>query len=406
MTGRIAYRGWLAVLVAVMGLGFAAWLYQLANGLAVTGLSNVVSWGLYIIAFMYFVGLSAGGLIVVAGAQLAGAHQFRPLSRLAVLLSGASIVVAAAFILPDLGHPERAYRVLISGQFYSPLVWDFIIIATYLVIALVDLWLMTRPRESERALTVMALISLPVAVLVHSITAWIFGLLVARPFWNSPLLAPLFISSALVSGLALLLVVVLVLRKLRLLEIEDAVLGSLGKLMAVFIAIDGFFLFAEVLTAIASNVPDLRDQTMLLLNGSLAPFFWPEMLLGVVVPFLIFALPGLRRRNGLLAAASTLAVLGVLLKRINIMMASMSLPLIERAPGQSWGRLVAPGGRFWLRLGDYAPTWVEWSIAAGIVALGALLVTLGVRYLVRRPATVPEPATPRPGRPVVARPAP
>lgn len=394
MNGQVAYRGWMAFLIALMGLGFVTWVYQYSNGLTVTGMNNVVSWGLYIIAFMYFVGLSAGGLIVVAGAQLVGTEQFRPLSRLAVVLSGAAIAVAALFVLPDLGHPERVYRIIISGQFYSPLVWDVIVITTYLVIAVVDLWLLTRPRESQSALTVMAVVSLPVAVLVHSVTAWIFGLLVARPFWNSPLLAPMFISSALVSGMALLLVVTVVLRRLGILKVEQGVVESVGRLMAWFIAIDLFLLFAEVLTAIASNVPDHRDQTMLLLSGKLAPFFWPELILGGLVPFAILALPQTRRNNGLLGLAGALAVGGILLKRLNIMMASMTLPLIELAPGQSFGRYVEPGERFWLRLGEYTPTWVEWSIAAGIVAFGAFLVTLGVRYLVTRPLPAPaaEPA--------------
>jgi molybdopterin-containing oxidoreductase family membrane subunit len=384
----------MAFLIALMGLGFAVWLHQLSNGLTVTGMNNVVSWGLYIIAFMYFVGLSAGGLIVVAGAQLAGTEQFRPLSRLAVVLSGAAIVVAALFVLPDLGHPERVYRIVISGQFYSPLVWDVIVIVAFLAIAGVDLWLLTRPRVRESAVTVMAIVSLPVAILLASVDAWIFGLLVARPFWNSPLLAPMFISSALVSGMGLLLVVTVVLRKLNVLKVEQGVVESVGKLMVWFIAIDLFLLFAEVLTAIASNVPDHRDQTMLLLSGKLAPFFWPEVILGGLVPFVILALPQTRRKNGLLGLVGALAVGGILLKRLNIMMASMSLPLIELAPGQSFGRYVEPGERFWLRLGDYTPTWVEWSIAAGIVAFGALLVTLGVRYLVTRPLPAPaiEPA--------------
>jgi molybdopterin-containing oxidoreductase family membrane subunit len=233
-------------------------------------------------------------------------------------------------------------------------------------------------------------VALDAAALVHSVTAWIFGLVVARPFWNTPLLAPLFISSALVSGLALLLVVTLMLRRLNVLKIEKEALDSLGKLMAWFIAIDLFLLFAEVLTTIASNVSDHKDQVLSLLNGELAVLFWPEVILGGLVPFAIFALPQTRRNRGLLGLAGALAVVGILFKRINIMMASMNLPLIELAPGQSFGRFVEPGGKFWLRLGEYTPTWVEWSIAAGVVAFGALLVTLGVRYLVMQ--RVPAPA--------------
>ncbi len=389
MNGRVAYRGWTAVLIVLMALGFAAWVYQLSEGLTVTGMNNVSSWGLYIIAFMYFVGLSAGGLIVVAAAQLTGTKQFRSLSRVAVILSGASILAAALFVLPDLGHPERTYRLLMSGQFFSPLVWDVFVIAVYLGITAVYWWLLTRQRGNPTALTVMALLSLPAAVLLLSTDAWVLGLLVARPFANSPLLAPLFISSALVSGLALLLVTTLVLRRLDLVKVEQDVLDSLGKIIAGFIAIDLFLLFAEVLTAIASNVSDHREQTMLLVNGSLAGFFWPEVILGGLLPFAIFALPFTRRNTSLLGVAGALALAGVLLKRINIMMASMSIPLIDLAPGQSFGRFVQPGADFWLRLGEYTPTWVEWSIAAGIVAFGALVVTLGVRYSVIRQAAAP-----------------
>lgn len=394
MTGQVAYRGWVAVLLALMGLGLAAWIYQLSNGLTVTGMNNVTSWGLYIIAFMYFVGLSAGVLIVMAGAHLMGARRFRPLSRVAVMLSGASILVAALFLLPDLGHPERAHRVVTSGQFFSPLVWDVFVIATYLGIAALYWWLLTRPRENQTALTVMAVVSLPAAVLLLSTDAWVLGLLVARPFANSPLLAPLFISSALVSGVALLLVVSLALRSLNLLKVGNEVLESLGKLIAWFIAIDLFLLFAEVLTAVASNVADHKEQVMLLLNGNLAGFFWPEVILGGLVPLAIFVLPQTRRSTGLLGLASMLALAGVLLKRISIMMASMSLPLIDLAPGQSLGRFVEPGNRFWLRVGEYTPTWVEWSVAAGIVAFGALVVTIGMRYLVARQMVTPRlPAT-------------
>jgi len=401
VTGKVVYRLWLGLLIALMALGFSAWIYQLVHGLTVTGLNNVVSWGLYITAFMYFVGLSAGGLIVVAGAQLAGLHQFRQLSRLAVILSAASITVAASFVLPDLGHPERAYRILISGQLYSPLVWDVVVITTYLTIACIDLWLLSRPHESDRALTVMALVSLPVAVLVHSITAWVFGLLVSRPFWNTPLLAPLFISSALVSGLALLIVVATVLNRLRLIRVDGEILRSLAKLAAVFISIDLFFLFAEVLTAVASNVPDHKDQTMLLLNGKFAKYFWPEVILGGVVPFFVMAIPRTRNNGTLVSIAAVLALGGIALKRLNILAASITLPLIQFPPGQTGGREVAPGATFWFRTGDYFPTWVEWSIAAGIVALGAFLVTMGVRYLVERPA--PEVSTLPAGQPAGGR---
>ena len=381
-TGRALFAGWVGLLLLLMIAGFGAWVLQLSRGLAVTGLNNVVSWGLYIVAFMFLVGLSAGGLIVVAGAQLVGTRQFRELNLLAVLTSGVCILLAAGFIIPDLGRPDRVLNVITSGQFFSPLVWDVGVITAYLGIALVDLWLMTRPRESERALTVMAAISLPVAVLVHSITAWIFGLLLARPFWNTPLLAPMFISSALVSGLGLLILVALAARRFGGLAVDDATLGSLGKLMAAFIAVDLFFLFSEGITTITSGSPDHVRQLMLLVDGRLAPLFWAEVLLGGVVPFLLFALPRTRRVTALLGTAAALAVVAILFKRINILMSALTEPLIQSAPGLPLGRPVAAGAPAWSQVGMYAPTAVEWAIGAGMFAFGALLLTLGVRYLV------------------------
>jgi molybdopterin-containing oxidoreductase family membrane subunit len=381
-TGRGLYAAWVGLLVLLMGAGFGAWVVQLNRGLTVTGLNNVVSWGLYIVAFMFLVGLSAGGLIVVAGAQLVGTKQFRELNLLAVLTSGVCILLAAGFILPDLGRPERVLNVVTSGQFFSPLVWDVGVITVYLAIAVVDLWLMTRPRESERALTVMALVALPIAVLVHSITAWIFGLLLARPFWNTPLLAPMFVSSALVSGLGLLLLVTLAARRFAGFEVADAALASLGKLMAAFIAVDLFFLFSEGLTTFTSGSPDHVRQLMLLVSGRLAPLFWAEVVLGGLVPFVVFAVPALRRSAPLVGTAAALAVVAILFKRINILMSALTEPLITYAPGMPLGRAVPPQVQAWSAIGLYTPTVVEWAIGAGMFAFGALLLTLGVRYLV------------------------
>ena len=172
-------RLWWAVLVVGIGIGLSAFLYQWANGLGVTGLSNTISWGLYIISFMFLVGVSAGGLIVVAGSELVESDRFEPFTRLAVIVSGTAIAAAAISILPDLGRPQLAWKMVWQPHWTSPLIWDVIVITVYLTIAAVDLWLLTRPEPRPKALRTMAFIALPAAVLVHSVTAWIFGLLVA-----------------------------------------------------------------------------------------------------------------------------------------------------------------------------------------------------------------------------------
>jgi dimethyl sulfoxide reductase membrane subunit len=371
-------RAWYAMLAAGLLLGAAAFGYQWASGLAVTGLSNSVTWGLYIIVFMFLVGVSAGGLIVVAGSELLDSHRLESLNRLAVIVSGTAVATAAVSIFPDLGRPHLFWKMLVSPNLTSPLVWDMAILAIYLTIAVIDLWILTRPTPQPRALRIMAMITLPVAVLVHSITAWIFGLLVARPFWNTALMAPLFISSALVSGTALVLLIAWVARRTTAWDPPASVFGDLGRLLAWFVAVDAFLLGAELLTIYTSRIAYHLAPLDVLLTGRLAPLFWGQIVLGVALPFIVYVTPRLRARMPLLLGAATLSVLGVLAKRANILLPAMYEPLVGMAPGVPGGR---PGQAF-TTAGPYVPTWVEWGVLVGLLAFAATLITLGVRYLV------------------------
>ncbi len=373
-----AWRVWLGVLGAGLLIGLGSFLYQWSSGLGVTGLSNTVTWGMYIVSFMFLVGASAGGLIVVAGSELLGSVRFKALSRLAVVVSVAAVATATGTILPDLGRPELAWRMITQPHLTSPLVWDMAVLLTYLVIGAVDLYLLSRPVVSEPAMRRMAQITLPLAVLVHSVTAWIFGLMVARPFWNTPLLAPMFITSALVSGTALVILVALVVRRTTALKIPDAMLGSLGELMLWFIAADAFLLAAEVLTTLLSGSVEHQHQLDVILTGRLAPLFWSEVILGVVVPFVVLSRRELRSRPAVLATVSVLAVIGVFFKRINILLSSMFEPLVDLAPGLPGGR---PGQPFTANE-VYFPTWVEWGVLVGMAAFFCALVTIGVLRIV------------------------
>ena len=373
---------WYAVLGAGLLLGLFSFGYQWASGLTVTGLTNTVTWGLYIVVFMFLVGISAGGLIVVAGSELIGSHRLESLNVLAVIVSGTAIAAAAVSIIPDLGRPEMAWQMIVSPQPMSPLVWDMAVITIYLAIAAIDLWILTRPWPMPRALRVMAMVSLPVAVLVHSITAWIFGFLVARPFWNTAILAPLFISSALVSGTALVLVIAWIVHRVTAWEPPPHVFGDLGRLLAWFVAVDFFLLSAELITAYTSQTDYHLAPLHMLLTGRLAPVFWSQILLGVLVPFVVYAVPRLRARMPLLMGAATLSILGVFAKRVDILMPGMYDPQVSMAPGIPAGR---PDQGFII---DelYVPTWVEYGVVVGIAAFAGALITIGVRrYVLPRP---------------------
>ncbi|QGP93107.1 Polysulfide reductase, NrfD [Neomoorella glycerini] len=381
------YYFWLGVLLLLSLGGLLAWIYQVANGLVVTGMRNIVSWGLYISAFMFLVGLSAGGLIVSSSATVFNIRQFKPAAKPAILLSAVCIIMAVMFIFVDLGRPDRFFNLLLTPKFNSPLIWDVVVIAVYLAISLYYLWLTSRPKLEENRYRVISALALPVAILVHSVTAWIFGLQIARPTWHSALLAPLFVVSALDSGLALLLVVLIILDRLGWYKLEKELLATLGGLLAVLIAVDVFFIFSEVLTALYPAEERLMKYINLLLIGSLAPFFWGEIVLAAV-PFLILVFRSNRERKSLVGLAASLVVVGVFCKRIWLLFSALMLPLIPYGPGVTLGSYALPPGEFsryyprvWSTAGQYVPTWVELLIFTGIFAFGALLYILAARII-------------------------
>ncbi len=378
---------WTIILTILSLVGLGAWVYQLTHGLIATGMRNIVSWGLYITFFMFFVGLSAGGLIVSSSATVFNIKEFKPVAKPAVLLSITCIIVATLLIFVDIGRPDRILNLVFHPQFDSPLTWDVVVITLYLATSLVYLYNMTRAEPNQRNVKVLSAIALPVAILVHSVTAWIFGLQIARPTWHSALMAPLFVASALDSGLALLLIVLIGLNKFTSFKVEKKLISTLGGLLAVFIAVDVYFVFSEILTALYPGEEQLMGYLTLMLSGSLAPFFWGEIILGAVVPFLILVVPKNRMKSSLMVLASALVVVGVLFKRIWLLFSSLLLPLIGLAPGvtlgayqmpQTFGKAATPG--IWDTVGSYAPTWVELAIVVGVCAFGALIFTVGTYF--------------------------
>jgi molybdopterin-containing oxidoreductase family membrane subunit len=391
--GHALSRFWVALLAFLVLAGAAAWIYQLFHGLSATGMRDVVSWGMYIFTFAFLVGLSAGGLIMASAAEVFGVESLKPLRRLGVLTAAACVVAAAVLIVPDLGRPDRIINLFIHPNWRSPLIWDLLIISVYFVFAVVDMWVMTRQRMDPvtraKALRVLAFIGLPTAVLLHSITAWIFGLQIARTWWNTALLAPIFIASAIVSGTAFITLIALILHRYERIELPKATWRWLTGLLAVGIVVDLFFVACDYITIIWGNVPRERAALDVILpGGSWQWLFWTEWIIGGLIPFVLLVTPSLRRRFGAIGIASVLVMLGVFAYRIELVGAGLVRPLIQLAPGTSLGTQTAGSTAFQFQ-GIYHPTWVEYTITAGLLALLALLVTLGYRWLhVMRPEEV------------------
>lgn len=361
----------LGVFGALTIVGIACWIYQLMGGLGVTGMSNTTSWGLYICTFMLFVGLSAGGLIVASSAHVFGIESFKPIAKPAVILSTVCICVAGILVLVDLGGVQRIWRMFTGPNFMSPLLWDVCIITVYLIINILDLvWMSKGAEDKVRKLSYVAL---PVAILVHSVTAWIFGLQIARA-WYTAIMAPIFVASALDSGLALLILALLVLDKVGLAKPDGELLASLGKLLATFVAVDAFFIGCEVLTMAYPGAGEAAALSEML-TGATAPFFWTEVIGGLLVPFVVLAAAGNRSKRGLVALASALVVLGVACKRAWLLFTSFITPNVAGGPGITTGTLSAQQGAapdVWATLGTYAPTIPEILIVVGVISLGVL----------------------------------
>ena len=344
------------VLGALVVAGVAAWIYQLANGLGVTGMSNGVSWGLYIACFMFFVGLSAGGLIVASSASVFHIAEYKKVALPAIICSTVCICCAGMFVLIDMGGILRVWRILVGPNPTSPLVWDVCVISCYLIINIVYLVFMCskKPGAADRV-SIVSRFALPIAILVHSVTAWIFGLQVSKE-WYTAIMA------------------LMGLNKSGVFKVENKLISSLAGLLAVCIAVDAFFIGCECLTMAYPGAKGAEALTVMA-SGITAPFFWIEIIGGLLIPFLLMVFAKTRANMKLVGLASVLVVLGVFCKRIWLLFTSFYEFNISGAPGVISGSSAARGASgvdVFAMLGTYAPTWVEIAVAVGVVSLGAL----------------------------------
>jgi len=390
---------WIGVLIALILIGFAVWIYQMIHGLQITHMRDNVIWGVYIITFMFFVGLSAGGLIVASAGRLFNVERFTPIVRLAVVEATVTIATAALLIIPDLGHAGRIYNLFFHPHWLSPMIWDLTVILVYLVLSLLYLWLYMRrdlaargswmalgtkdtsdkARAHDHHLTyTLAWIALPAAVLVHSITAWIFGLQISRGFWYSAIMPPLFISSALVSGLALVTILAFIVRRSGRVSFGDELGGFLGGLLAVFLAVEAFLVLCEVLAGYYPGIP--TDAVHQLFTGRYAPGFGVEIVVGLVIPFVLMARAALRRQPRFVVTASVLALIGIFVHRANLIVIGLGKDPITLPPGTPLGTPQANGSSF-ATSSVYFPSVWEFLVVLGIVGLSALLFTLAIKYL-------------------------
>jgi molybdopterin-containing oxidoreductase family membrane subunit len=392
VTNRLAaWITFLIILILIGVYGFSQTLLEghWRTGLQVPSMGGAV-WGLYVTNYIFLIGASAGGFIIAASAHIFNVEKYKPISTLATLLALIIILLPPIFIAADLGRPDRMLHVAYpTPNLRSPLFYVLLTLTLYIILLVLEAWFSMRRRlvtkrrwltagfddlseaslhHDERILKILSFVGLPLAVSVHSVTGWIFGLMKSRPFWLSPLMAPIFLSSALVSGVALLIFVCIVVKRFAGFRIEEDTISDLARLLFMMIPIDIFFLLIEVLTVAYAHEPTYMRPLLFLLVGSNAPLFWFELTAGALLPFVILASPRYRRSARLLTLTSLLILAGIWLKRWNLLMA---------------GTLFTHEWFGWAEypVGSYTPTWVEWSVMTGIYGGAALLFTLLIKLL-------------------------
>jgi Ni/Fe-hydrogenase subunit HybB-like protein len=371
----------------VVSAGLVAWIIQLRQGLGVTGLTSEVMWGVYIVNFVFFVGISYAGTLLSAVLRLVGAEWRRPVTRVAEIVTVAALLISGAMIFADMGRPEVApFNMLKFGRASSPLIWDMIVLSTYLTAALFFLFLPLIPdvarcrdlyrqqggwryrfystlalawdgnarqrQRLEKAMAIIAVTIIPVAIMAHSVVAWIFGVTL-RPVWNSTIFAPYFVVGAVFSGTAVIILVMAAYRHFYGLGAYFTTkhFRYLAYILLTLNLAYMYFTFSEYLTIGYAVKADYRTTLFAILSGSHAPWFWFAIILGMLAPAALVALPWTRTVNGI-SLASLLVVVGMWLKRWIIVV-----------PPLEYG--VTSGG-----LGSYTPTWIEWAItAAGLAGL-------------------------------------
>jgi molybdopterin-containing oxidoreductase family membrane subunit len=383
-----------AILVAVTLWGVFAYYLQVRHGLGRTGLNRPGYWGIYIICFVFFIGISHAGTLISAILRVSKAEWRRAITRSAELITVLVIGFGAIQPIIDLGRPDRVLNVLFHAQLRSPLLWDVISIGLYFTACTIYLYVPMIPdlaiiRDSgikaprlyrflaigyrgtpvqrwrlERTIGVLSIVVIPIAVSVHTVIGWIFAMTL-RPMWHSTIFGPYFVMGAIYSGIAAILIAMVILRKAYGLEgyFKDIHFDYLGRMLLVFSVLWFYFTFAEYLTAFYGGEPGEMRTFWAKLTGPFAIPFWLMVAGCFVIPLTLMARPSTRTPRGTLIA-SIAVVIGMWLERYNIVVPTSVNPRWEVES-----------------IGHYLPSWIEFSIMSATFSGFVLLYMVATKFV-------------------------
>jgi Ni/Fe-hydrogenase subunit HybB-like protein len=372
LRGDRRYWSWMTALCATAALGFFFYLRQYQTGLTITGMSRDVTWGFYIAQFTFLVGIAASAVMVVLPYYL---HDWKAFGRITVLgefLAIASVTMCLMFILVDMGQPARIFNIFLYPSPRSMMFWDTVALSGYLLLNVV---ISRATLRAERKgvpppawVRPIILISIPWAISIHTVTAFLYSGLAARPFWLTAVLAPRFLASAFASGPALLILLVFLLRRLTSFDAGQEPVRKLSLIVTYALAVHVFFLLTELFTVFYSGVPEHTSHFQYLLFGlegksRLVLWEWASILLALGALVLLIN-PRTRANERVLTCCCISLFVSIWIEKGMAMVVGGFVP-------STLGRLT-----------EYQPTLPELLISAGIYGIGAILITVFYRIFV------------------------
>ena len=366
LTGSRKYYNWILCLLVIIGAGIYAYAQQLEFGLGITGMSRDVSWGLYIAQFTFLVGVAASAVMLVLPYYI---HNYKEFGRIVILgefLAIAAVIMCMLFIVVDMGKPMRVANVFLYPTPGSMLFWDASVLSGYLFLNVLCGWVALTAESKNVAppkwIKPFIYISIPFAISIHTVTAFLYCGLPGRHFWLTAILAPRFLASAFAAGPALLILLAILVRKVSNFDAGDKAIQKLTTIVTYAAIINLFFVGLEVFVAFYSNIPGHMHTFQYLFAGleghnNLVSMMWVSTILGFVAVILLL-IPGQKKKEGVL---------------IFICIAIFISLWIDKGIGLILGGFVPSPME---HVTEYSPTGLEILIVLGIYAIGLLILTV------------------------------
>lgn len=374
--GNKWYYLWLAFLLSLIIWGGLGYIDQLKEGLVVTNMRDSISWAFYIGNFTFLVGVAAAAIMLVIPAYI---YNWKPIKEVVIfgeLLAVSAVIMCVLFVLVDVGSPLRLWHMIpFIGNLNIPsslLGWDFIVLNIYFflnlgIVTYLLYKLFIKKGYNKFILYPLILFSIPMAIGIHSVTAFLYNGLAGRPFWNSALLAPKFLASAFCSGPAVLLILFQVLKKTTNFKIKDEAIWKIAELMAYAMFINLFFFFSEVFKEVYSDTEHLVHLKYLFKgigeNRDIVIYGWASVIISIIA-FFLFLIPATRKNIVTLNIGAILIYFGVYIEK--------GIALL--IPGFTPDVL----GQIYV----YRPSLTELRITAAIFSIGFLIFTLMTKVAV------------------------